>query len=242
MPPTRLVENYHEIYDPERPFQQHSVDLLVKRQIAPWLAGDCFAELGISTGIFSVRIAPFAKRMVLVDGNATYCEHVEGRLRELGVECVAHCCMLEDLDPSALTGVTDFFLISMIHVLPGIWPGLLEQLAKTAEPGARIHVTMSNRLAPNRLLGFHMGLIPSLDEPDEVGEQLNTVYVERAEVEAVAERAGLTVKTVEGFLCRPVPLAVLDEVIDERGMELLWQMGRSLPPEFSNSTYFCLEV
>ncbi len=240
--PTDLVENYHQIYDPEKPFQQLATDLLVKRQIAPWLAGDCFAELGISTGIFSVRIAPFSKRMVLVDGNPTYCARVEERLREMGVECTAHCSMLEDLDPSALAGVTDFFLISMIHVLPGVWPGLLERLAKTAEPGSRIHVTMSNRLAPNRLLGFHMGLIPSLDAPDRVAEELNTVYLDRAEVEEAAANVGLAIKTVEGFLCRPVPLSVLDEFIDERGVELLWQMGRSLPTEFCNSTYFCLEV
>lgn len=239
----QLIRNYDELYDPERPHTRHATDLLVERVIAPRLRGRSFAELGISTGVFSVRIAQFADRLVLVDGNPAYCGLVAQRLRERPVATEVHCTFFEDFDFGLIADATDVFLISMLHVLPGRWSKLLSRLADTLRPGSRIHVTMSNRLAPNRLLGFHMGLLPSLDDADVQAQAFDTQYVDLPELEDfVRAHVRLTIAHVEGFLCRPVPLAVLDTFIDRAGVELLWRMGLALPPAFCNTTYLCLEV
>lgn len=238
----QLIENYNKYYRPSDNFSRLINQMLVEKLIAPNLAGDRFAELGVSTGIFSVCIAPLGRSMLLVDANPDYCRLVQGRLAEMGLSAEACCAFLEDLDMGLLRQVSDVFLISMIHGLPGYWPKLLADLRAQLKPGGRIHITTSNPLAPNRLIGFQMGLINSLAQPDKTGEVFNTQYVEPREVLETAETLGMRLVQKTGYLCRPVTIADLEEVIDRAGMELLWWMGSKLPDHLCNSTYYCLEV
>ncbi|MCB9537180.1 MAG: class I SAM-dependent methyltransferase [Myxococcales bacterium] len=236
-----LLANYDALYDPEGAHTQHASDLLTEKVIRPRLRGRAFAELGISTGIMSVRLAPHCDRYLLVDANPKYCAHVKRRLAGAACRVEVIETFFDALDPARLRDTSDVFLISMVHVLPGVWPSLLELIAEAVAPGARVHLTLSNRLAPNRLVGYHMGLIESLDAVDEQARAFDTHYVDAEDVERVAAAAGLETVAHEGFLCRPVPLSVLNTFVDRAGVELLWRMGQSLPPRFCNTTYLCLE-
>lgn len=237
-----LLSNYDRLYRPERPFTRLAMDLLVERVLSPRLRGRVFAELGISTGIVSVRLAPLADRMVLVDANPDYCAQVTARLAGGPAEVECHCAFFDAFDWARLAGVTDVFLLSMVHVLPGRWPALLGQIRGAIAPGARLHVTMSNRRALNRLLGRDLGLLPSLDAVDAQAAAFDTQYVEADAFQAEAEKRGWRVTHHEGFLCRPLPLDAMDAFIDRAGMEVLWHMGRALPEPYANSTYLCLEA
>ncbi len=239
-----MLSNYDRLYRPERPFTRLAMDLLVERVLSPRLRGRVFAELGISTGIVSVRLAPLADRMVLVDANPEYCAQVRARLAEAapGLTAEIHCAFFETFDWSRLAGVTDVFLLSMVHVLPGLWPALLGHIRGAVTPGARLHVTMSNRRALNRLLGRDLGLLPTLDAVDAQAAAFDTQYVDAGVFETEAEARGWQVTHREGFLCRPLPLDAMDAFIDRAGMEVLWHMGRALPEAYANSTYLCLEA
>lgn len=237
----RLIAHYDAHYRPEQKHTRLAMDLLVEHLIRPRLGGSTFAELGISTGVVSTRLARHATAMHLVDANPRYCAAVRRRLRGRVERVEVHAGFFEDLDLAFLGACSDVFLLSMVHVLPGQWQALVDRIASHVAPGARLHITLSNRLAPNRLLGFHMGLIEDLDAVDAQGRLYDTTYVEHERVVEHLERTGWAIGCVEGFLCRPVPIAALEPVIDRRGMRLLYEMGRTLPPRFCNSTYICAE-
>lgn len=237
-----LLARYDALYRPERPFTRLAMDLLVERVLRPRLAGRVFAELGISTGVVTVRLAPLAARMVLIDANPTYCEAIRERLAPLGTPYAIHCAYFEALDFACLAEVTDVFLLSMVHVLPGQWAELLGRVRGAVGPGARLHVTMSNRRALNRLVGLHMGLLDSLDAVDAQAAAFDTRYVEAEEVAAAATARGWRLLASEGFLCRPLTLDAMDPLVDAAALDLLYRMGHALPPAFCNTTYQCYEA
>lgn len=236
-----LIAHYDAHYQPERKFTRLAMDLLVERVIEPHLRGTVFAELGISSGVVSTRLARYATAMHLVDANPSYCTAVRRRLAGRVAEVAVHAGFFDDIELTFLNACSDVFLLSMVHVLPGQWQPLIERVASCLTAGSRLHITLSNRLAPNRLLGYHMGLIEDLDAVDAQGRLYDTAYVDHEHVVEHLGQNGLETLHVEGFLCRPLPIGALDPVIDRHGMRLLYEMGRMLPPRLCNSTYLCAE-
>jgi 2-polyprenyl-3-methyl-5-hydroxy-6-metoxy-1,4-benzoquinol methylase len=223
------VSDYADTYDPDTDFDRHYT-LASARRIRERIATGAATpaprvlELGCASGLMTSAIADVCASVLAIDRSAEYLE----RARARGLEHARF--ELGDLDDLDI-GEQRFEHVLATNVLHELRDPLafLRACGALLAPGGLVHVTLQNPQSIHRLCALELGLIESLTDISQRGEQWGTRALWSAhELAALAEQAGLEVRAHEGVMLKPLPNARMAELSDEV-LEGFIRAARHLP-------------
>jgi 2-polyprenyl-3-methyl-5-hydroxy-6-metoxy-1,4-benzoquinol methylase len=207
--------DYTGTYDPDADFDRHYT-LASARHIGQRIAAHAAAparvlELGCATGLMTSAIADGSLTVLGVDRSAEYLERARGR------DLPGASFELGDLEE--LTETTERFdhvlATNVLHELRDPL-AFLRACRERLSPGGWVHVTLQNPLSIHRLCALDLGLIESLDEVSERGEQWGTRGLWSAEnLIELATQAGLVTVAREGIMLKPLPNSEMAKLGDQ---------------------------
>ncbi|SOD71839.1 2-polyprenyl-3-methyl-5-hydroxy-6-metoxy-1,4-benzoquinol methylase [Jatrophihabitans sp. GAS493] len=205
--------DYADTYDPDTDFDRYYT-IATSRRIAERITvGDRVLELGCATGLMSSKTLALSAPScwVGVDRSEVFLD----RARQRGL--LGARFEVGDLDDLQV-GVKRYEHLLATNVLHELADPVefLRRCSQLLVPGGMIHITLQNPHSIHRLCALEMGLISSLDEISERGSQWGTRGLWGAdELQALAERAGLSVAAREGIMLKPLPNSLMSQLPEE---------------------------
>jgi 2-polyprenyl-3-methyl-5-hydroxy-6-metoxy-1,4-benzoquinol methylase len=230
--------DYAGSYDPDTDFDRFYT-IATGRKIAERIKpGDGVLELGCATGLMSAVIQTHTKPgyWLGLDRSAVF-------LRRAAERNLAHTTFAEaNLDDLtvAVTG-EGFEHVLATNVLHELRDPLdfLRRCSALLSPGGMIHLSLQNPHSIHRLCALELGLIDSLDEVSERGNQWGTRALWSAtQLAGLAAEAGLEVRAREGVMLKPLPNSLMSQ-LPENVIEGFVRAAMHLP-EFCAINYLVL--
>ncbi|SDJ53062.1 Methyltransferase domain-containing protein [Frankineae bacterium MT45] len=205
--------DYADTYDPDTDFDRYYTIATARRIAARISVGDRVLELGCATGLMTSKTLALSAPScwVGVDRSEIFL-HRAWQRGLLGARFE-----LGDLDDLQV-GTKRYEHILATNVLHELADPVefLRRCAQLLTPGGMIHITLQNPHSMHRLCALEMGLISSLDEISDRGNQWGTRGLWSAEeLQSLAERAGLSVAAREGVMLKPLPNSLMSQLPED---------------------------
>jgi 2-polyprenyl-3-methyl-5-hydroxy-6-metoxy-1,4-benzoquinol methylase len=204
--------DYADSYDPDSDFDRFYT-IATGRQIAKRIKpGDSVLELGCATGLMSAVIQTHADASYWLglDRSAAY-------LRRAAERNLARTTFGDaDLDDLTVAvtgeGYDHVLATNVLHELRDPLDFLRRCSALLSARGM-LHLSLQNPHSLHRLCALEMGLIDSLDEVSERGNQWGTRTLWTAtQLAGLAAEAGLQVHAREGVMLKPLPNSLMSQL------------------------------
>ncbi|MCW2522317.1 MAG: hypothetical protein JWO63_652 [Frankiales bacterium] len=209
---TPEVGDYSDSYDPDTDFDRYYT-IATGRKIAERVHdGDRVLELGCATGLMSSVIQTHIQPSYWLglDRSSAFLR----RAVERGLARTTFSSAdLDDLT-AAVTGegYQHVLATNVLHELADPLD-FLRRCSALLAPGGMIHLSLQNPHSIHRLTALEMGLIESLDEVSERGNQWGTRALWSAQqLAGLAAEAGLEVQAREGVMLKPLPNSLMAEL------------------------------
>jgi 2-polyprenyl-3-methyl-5-hydroxy-6-metoxy-1,4-benzoquinol methylase len=204
--------DYSDSYDPDTDFDRYYT-IATGRKIAERVRdGDRVLELGCATGLMSSVIQTHIRPdyWLGLDRSADYLRRATARGLARTTFASAD---LDDLTVAVTgEGYDHVLATNVLHELHDPLD-FLRRCSALLAPGGRIHLSLQNPHSIHRLTALELGLIETLDEVSERGNQWGTRGLWTAQqLEGLAAEAGLEVQVREGVMLKPLPNSLMAEL------------------------------